>query len=87
MHGLAILYDVFGDHMQTLALPQAFDRLGQEFPAFYCRLREEYLGLTSIELVSGDMPLKAKGGEVERGVGFLNKWANRGDAAFYDFWV
>lgn len=86
MYGLSVLYDTAGDHMKSLELPAAFDLSGHEFLAFYCRLREHYLGTDSLQLAFGSMPLEAPGGAVRRVDDFMNKWANRGDAAFYDYW-
>jgi hypothetical protein len=85
-YGLGVLYDVAGPHMRTLALPDTFDRLGQRFLAFYCRLRERHLGTSSWDLVMSGMELKEEGGKIQREDGFLNTWANRGDSAFFDFW-
>jgi hypothetical protein len=86
MYGLSVLYDTSSEHMKSLDLPTTFDRSGHEFLAFYCRLRERYLGIDSLQLAFGSMPLEAPGGTVRRDDGFINKWVNRGDSAFYDFW-
>lgn len=85
LYGLGALYDTAPEHMLSLRLPEAFDQGGQFWLAFYCRLRERYPGVRSIDLAMGSLPLEAPGGRVDRRDGFHNAYANRGEAALYDY--
>lgn len=85
LYGLGALYDAAPGHMLSLRLPEAFDQDGQCWLGFYCRLREHYPDVRSIDLAMGSLPLEAPGGRVNRGDGFHNAYANRGEAALYDY--
>jgi len=85
LYGLGALYDAAPGHMRSLLLPEAFNESGQLWLAFYCQLRQRYPEVRSIDLAMGSLPLEAPGGRVERGEGFDNAYANRGEAALFDY--
>lgn len=93
LYGLAALYDHWPEQAKALGLGGKFRAIGLDNVAWYCDLREAYLGKTSIWLWSKlpKLPNRfnalelAKGGEAEYRI--TSGWPNRGDSILLDYLV
>jgi hypothetical protein len=87
--GLGSLYDAHESHIRAMNLPTAFDEAGQPGVAYYCRLREKYPGVKSVDLAIGnyDYTIGRFSVSIDDKAAFLNKWANRGESAYLDYLV
>jgi hypothetical protein len=85
---LGILYDDYPEEMKKLNLPVYFSKFEDIGIVYYCKLREKYLGKTSIQIWSSptinyridnlDIPDKYR--DV-----LFSKWPNRGDSIILDY--
>lgn len=87
---LSILYEYFPKHTTSLNLPQQFDGVSDNnlLVAYYCELRERYLG-RSLSSILLDRNTDFKIGRfdiqnIDRGDLYL-KWPNRGDSIILDY--
>lgn len=87
---LSILYEHFPKHTKSLNLPQQFDGVSDNnlVVAYYCKLRERYLG-KSLPSILLDRNANFKIGRfdiinVDRSDLYL-KWPNRGDSIILDY--
>lgn len=85
--GLGSLYDSHEQHVHLLQLPNAFEAAGFPDAAFYCRLREKYPGVKSIQLALGEFDYTVDGltVNVQDKRRFRDKWINRGESVYLDF--
>lgn len=87
--GLGALYDAHERHITGLNLPTAFEEAGHIEVAYYCRLREKFSGVKSMELAIGQYDYTIGNFSIvvdDKGY-FLDKWANRGESVYLDFLV
>lgn len=80
---LGLLYDHYPEHLRLISLPSQFESTGDWPIGYYCRLREKYLGKSSVDILCagdtdfriGDLTLDTADRD-----NWLDKWANRGDS-------
>jgi hypothetical protein len=93
INALGFLYENYPQHIESMNLPRQFALEGHQPPAYYCKLREKYLGMPSIELIvgicKGEIDSYIDGLDIDPSTRdeLLDDWANRGDSAILDHLV
>ncbi|CAM4424224.1 MAG: hypothetical protein LEGION0403_FIIPPAGN_02730 [Legionella sp.] len=88
INALGILYDNFPQHALSLKLTTMFIKAKYVIPHYYCSIRERYLEQKSPGWASKKNDLRVGNLTLDlTSDDFLNKWANRGDAAFLSYLI
>jgi len=89
LNALGILYNKFPEHIKLLGLPSLFIESNLIMPAYYCNLRERYLGTDTASLFNSNTDFTIDGLTIpnEYRDDLFFKWVNRGDSAILDYVV